>query len=54
MTVDPLNTLNDTKLNLQTYEPPQIIEYGPVEQLTGEPSVGIPGDCDPGDPSSCF
>lgn len=36
------------------YAPPEITEYGPVEQLTDDPSTGIPGDCDPSDPSSCF
>jgi hypothetical protein len=54
MTVDLLNAPNGTKPHGETYDAPQLIEYGRVEHLTEMGSVGIPGDCDPGDPSSCF
>ena len=36
-----------------TWIAPQVTELPRLTQLTLQ-TTGIPGDCDPGDPSSCF
>ncbi|HEX6910737.1 MAG TPA: hypothetical protein VF142_10080 [Longimicrobium sp.] len=36
----------------RSWSAPRITELPPLTRLTLQ--SGIPGDCDPGDPSSCF
>jgi hypothetical protein len=53
--IDPLHKSSDMAPQTITYEAPQLVEYGRVEVLTqGMSFGGIPGDCDPNDPGSCF